>query len=95
MFLKQRNREFVVSETKLKEYKSMKEPQPTEIELTSKRKEKSAAPAKKIVFFIILIIVIVFILAVTIALAHRASLVPESVQSGSFPITESFTEPSR
>ncbi|ULQ58873.1 hypothetical protein K7I13_10070 [Brucepastera parasyntrophica] len=71
----------------------MKDPQPTEIELTSKRKKKSSSPAKKIVFIIILVIFIAFISAVTIALAHRASLVPESVQSGSLPVTESLSEP--
>lgn len=59
----------------------MTELQPTEIELTAKKKRPDSLSKRKIVAFVVLIIMIALIAGFTIVLANRASQAPETIQN--------------
>jgi hypothetical protein len=58
----------------------MTEMQPTEIELTARSRKKPSLSKRKIAAFVALVIFIAAIIALTIALANRASRTPEIIQ---------------
>jgi flagellar basal body-associated protein FliL len=64
----------------------MTEMQPTEIELTAKKKRPESVSKRKIAAIIAIIIVIAAIAAFTAILANQASSDPESVQGQVAPI---------
>lgn len=55
--------------------------QPTEIELTAKKKRPESVSKRKIVAVIAIIVVVAAIAAFTAVLANRASSSPESIQA--------------
>ncbi|HNY18396.1 MAG TPA: hypothetical protein PK542_06625 [Treponemataceae bacterium] len=58
----------------------MTEMQPTEIELTARPRKKPSLSKRKIAAFAAIVIFIAAIVALTIALANRASRTPEIIQ---------------
>jgi flagellar basal body-associated protein FliL len=58
----------------------MTELQPTEIELTAKRKKPVSLSKRKIVALVAVIIVIALAAALTAVLAHQASRTPATIQ---------------
>lgn len=58
----------------------MTELQPTEIELTGKKKKIESLSKRKIIAFILVLFLVVLIAIVTAVLAHRASRTPEIIQ---------------
>ena len=69
----------------------MTELQPTEIELTAKRKKPVSLSKRKIAALVAVIIVISLAAALTAVLAHQASRTPESIQPP--VVTEPATAP--
>ncbi|HOC29680.1 MAG TPA: hypothetical protein PKH40_08360 [Treponemataceae bacterium] len=64
----------------------MTELQPTEVELTGRKKKKPASMSKRKIAAIVSITLLVAALAVlTVFLAHRASATPDLVQPGALP----------
>ncbi len=59
----------------------MTEMQPTEIELTGKKKKSASVSKRKIFAFCALIVVIALIVVFTAILAHRASRSPQMIQT--------------
>jgi len=59
----------------------MTELQPTEIELTSKKRKPDSRSKKKLIAFIIIIAICVLIAGLTLILAQRASRTPEAIQN--------------
>lgn len=63
----------------------MTEMQPTEIELTGKKKRPVSLSRRKIVLIAITIAVILLAVILTAVLANRASRSPESIQTQALP----------
>lgn len=66
----------------------MTELQPTEIELTGKKKSASSLSRRKIIAFVAVVLVCALIAGLTAILAHRASRTPEIIQQGAVPASE-------
>jgi len=64
----------------------MTELQPTEIELTSKKRKPDSRSKRKLIAFIIVLVLCALIAGLTVILAQRASRTPEAVQNQNQPL---------
>ena len=66
----------------------MTEMQPTEIELTGRRRKPASHSKRKIFLFVFVIAILITAAILTAILANRASQAPESVQQQTMPVLD-------
>jgi uncharacterized membrane protein len=71
----------------------MTELQPTEIELSSRKKGAKHRSKRKIAAVVFLVIMCILIVILTAVLAHRASKTPQMVQPTAVPAEEVLSAP--
>lgn len=63
----------------------MTELQPTEIELSPKRRKPHSMPRKRVIAAIVILFVAAALMALTGVMAHRASTMPDTIQAQPLP----------
>ncbi|MBN2810925.1 hypothetical protein K7J14_12385 [Treponema zuelzerae] len=71
----------------------MTELQPTEIELTNRKKPSAGKPRKRVIFLVSVLVIILIVTVLTGILANQASRDPSIVQPGELPVAETPIAP--